>query len=101
MVLLLRIDVFQDRLRAGSGSPKTRHIRPAAAWTKPAIASINCFDPFRRCLLYLFDQLSLENGSRQRCDNVNMISNTANAHHFGTQITADHGKISMHPWPYV
>ena len=25
----------------------------------------------------------------------------ANAHHFGTEITADGGKISMHPWPYV
>ena len=30
-----------------------------------------------------------------------MISHAANAHHFGTEITADGGKISMHPWPYV
>ena len=98
MVLLLRINVFQygfelaraHRKRAISALPE-----------KPAIASIKCFDPFRGCLLYLFDELSLGNSSRQRRDNVNMISNTANAHHFGTEITADCGKISMHPRPYV
>jgi hypothetical protein len=56
---------------------------------------------FRGSLLYLLDQLSLGNGSRQRCDNVNMISNTANTHDFGTEITADCGKISMHPWLHV
>jgi len=43
----------------------------------------------------------LGNGSRQRRDNVNMISNTTNAHHFGTEIAADRGKISMHSRPYV
>jgi hypothetical protein len=30
-----------------------------------------------------------------------MISDTADAHHFGTEITADRGKISVHPRPYV
>jgi hypothetical protein len=30
-----------------------------------------------------------------------MISDAANAQHFGTEITADGGKISTHPWPYV
>ena len=51
--------------------------------------------------LYPLDEISVGNGSRQRRDNVNMISDAANAHHFGTEITADGGKISMHPWPYV
>ena len=32
---------------------------------------------------------------------MNVISNTANAHHIGTEITADRGKVSMHPRPYV
>ena len=45
--------------------------------------------------------LSLGNGSRQRRDNVNMIGNTANAHHFGTEVAADCRQVSMHPWPYV
>jgi hypothetical protein len=40
-------------------------------------------------------------GSRQRRHNVNMISNTTNAHDFGTEITADRGKVSMHSRPYL
>jgi len=55
------------------GSPKTRHTRAAK---KAAIAGVECFDPFRRCFLYLFDELSLRDGSRQRRDNVSVISNT-------------------------
>ena len=30
-----------------------------------------------------------------------MISDAPNAYHFGTEITADRGKISMQPWPYI
>jgi hypothetical protein len=98
MVLLLRINVFQygfdlawaHRKRAIPALPE-----------KTAIASVKRFDPFRGYLLYLFDEPSLGNSSRQHRDNVNMISDTANTHHFGTEITADRGKISMHPWPYV
>jgi hypothetical protein len=32
---------------------------------------------------------------------VNVIPNTANADEFGTEVTADGRKISMHPWPHV
>jgi hypothetical protein len=30
-----------------------------------------------------------------------MISDTANAHEFGTEITADRGQISVHARPHV
>jgi hypothetical protein len=30
-----------------------------------------------------------------------MIGNTANAHHFGTEIPADRCKVSVHPWSHV
>ena len=42
-------------------------------------------------LLYLFDELSLGNSSRQRRDNVNVIGNTPDADEFGTEVTADCG----------
>ena len=45
--------------------------------------------------------MSLGNGSRQRRDNVNMITATATAHEFGTEITADLGQISVHARPHV
>jgi hypothetical protein len=32
---------------------------------------------------------------------VKVIGNTANAHHFGTEIPADRCKVSVHPWPHV
>jgi hypothetical protein len=54
-----------------------------------------------RTFLYLLDEIGLGNGSLQRRDNVNMISDTANAHEFGTEITTNRGKISVHPGPYV
>src|SRR2546423_13791563 len=98
MVFLLRVNIFRYDLEL------TRAHRKSAISPLPeelAIASVKRFDPLRGCLLYLFNELSLGNGSRQRRDNVNMNSDAANAHHFGTEITADGGKISMHPWPYV
>ena len=98
MVLLLCVNVLHYGLELTRAHRK-RAI-PALP-EKAAIASIKFFDPLRGYLLYLLDYLSLGNGSRQRCDNVNMISNAANAHHFGTEIAADRGKISMHPRPYV
>ena len=52
---------------------------------KTAIASVKRFDPFRGCLLYLFDELSLGNSSRQRRDNVNVIGNTPDAHEFSSR----------------
>jgi hypothetical protein len=39
--------------------------------------------------------------SRQRGNNVNVISNTAYVHKFGTEIAADYGQISMHARPHV
>jgi hypothetical protein len=50
---------------------------------------------------YLLDELSLGKSSLQRCDNVNVIGNTANAHDFGTEIPADRCKVSVDPWPHV
>ena len=63
---------------------------------EPPITSINCFDPLRRYFLDLFDQLGLGKCSRQRRDDVNVISNTADAHKFSTKVTADCRQISVH-----
>jgi len=90
MVFLLRVNVFQYGLEL-TRTHRKGTITPLPE--KTAIASVKRFDPFRGCLLYLLDQLSLGNSSRQRRDNVNMISNTTNAHHFGAEIAADRGKI--------
>jgi hypothetical protein len=73
MVLLLRLDILHH------GIELTRTHRKGAISPLPektAIASIKRFDPFRGCLPYLFDELSLGNSSRQRRDNVNVIGNT-------------------------
>jgi hypothetical protein len=43
---------------------------------------------FEDIFFYPFDELCLGKSSRQRGDNVNMISNTANAHNFGTEVAA-------------
>ena len=43
--------------RADSGSPKRRHIHAAR---KNRDTSVKRFDPFRGCLLYLFNELRLE-----------------------------------------
>ena len=56
MMLLLRLDVLQHGLELARAYRK-RAI-PALP-EKAAITSIERFDPFRRCFLYLFDQLSL------------------------------------------
>ena len=98
MVLLLRLDILHH------GIELTRTHRKGAISPLPektAIASVKRFDPFRGCLLYLFDELSLGNSSRQRRDNVNVIGNTPDAHEFGTEVAADCRQVSMHPWPDV
>jgi hypothetical protein len=56
---------------------------------------------FENVFFICSDQLSLGNSSRQRGNNVNVISDTANAHHFRAEITADCDKISMHSRPHV
>jgi len=66
-----------------------------------AISIIKGFDPFRRRFLYLLDHLSLRNGSWQRCDNVDVITNTADVHEIGAEVAADCGQISMHTRSHV
>ena len=98
MVLLLRLDVLHHGFELTRAHRK-RAISPLPE--KTAIASIKCFDPFRGCLLYLFDELRLGDSSWQRRDNVNVIGNTADAHEFGTEIAADCGQVSMYSRPDV
>ena len=98
MVFLLCLDIFHH------GIELTRTHRKGAISPLPektAIASVKGFDPFRGCLLDLFDELSLGNSSRQRRDNVNVIGNTPDAHEFGTEVAADCRQVSMHPRPDV
>lgn len=98
MMLLLRANIMQQLLEL------TRTYRNGAIPALPekaAITSIKCLDPLRGYLLCLLDQLSLGNNSRQRRDNMDMVCNTADAHQFGTQISADCRKKRVHPWSYV
>jgi hypothetical protein len=82
--------------RADSDSPKGAI---SSLPEETAITSVKRLDSFRGYLLYLFDELSLGNSSRQRRNNVNVIGNTADAHEFGTEVAADCCKISMRSWP--
>ena len=84
--------------QARLGSPKRPHIRAAR---KIRDSAVKRFNPFRRRFLDLLYQLSLRDGSRKRGDDMNMISNTADAHEFGTEVAADCRQVSMHPWPDV
>src|SRR5438309_2985589 len=93
MVLLLRLYILQHGIELARAYRK-RAI--SALPQEPAITSINCFDPLRRYFLDLFDQLGLGKCSRQRRDDVNVISNTADAHKFSTKVTADCRQISVH-----
>jgi len=77
MVLLLRFHVLQR------GVKLTRAHRKCAISTLPeeaAVARMKRFDPSGRCFLCLLDELSNGNSSRQSCDNVNMVGNTADVH---------------------
>jgi len=98
MMFLLRVNVLEH-------SPKLTRAhgeRGIAAFPgKAAMARDNRFDPLRRRLLDLHHYLSLRESSRQRCDNVNVISHAANADDFGTKATADSGKISIHAWSHA
>jgi hypothetical protein len=94
----LRVNVLEH------GVKLTRAYRKRAIPALPeeaAIASVKCLDPLGGYLLYPLDHLRLGKSSRQRCDNVNVISHTAYAHEFGTEVTTDCRKISMHPRPHV
>ena len=68
----------------------------AALPEKSAIASVECFDPLRRELLDLLDQLGLRQRSWERCDNVNVIGNTADVHEFDSKIAAHRCEIGVH-----
>jgi hypothetical protein len=46
-------------------------------------------------------RLSLGKSSRERSDDVNVIGNTAHAHDFGADVTADCRQIGMHAWPHA
>ena len=93
MVFLLRLYILQHGIELARAYRK-RAI--SALPQEPAITSINCFDSLRRYFLDLFDQLGLGKCSRQRRDDVNVISNTADAHKFSTKVTADCRQISVH-----
>ena len=80
MVLLLGLDVLQHGIKLAAAHRKGGI---AALPEKGTIARVKLFDPFRGRFLYLLDQLSLGNSSWQRRDNVNVISNTADAYEFG------------------
>jgi hypothetical protein len=56
---------------------------------------------FEDVFLYLLDELSLGDSSRQCRHNVNVIRNTADMHEVGAKITADCRQISMHPGSHV
>jgi len=68
---------------------------------KVAITNVKCFDSLRGHLLYLLNEISLGKSSRQRGNNVNVISNTANVHEFGSEVATDCGQVSMHARPHV
>ena len=98
MVLQLIRDVSQNGFKLTWAHRKSAI---TALPEKSAIASVECFDPLRRELLDLLDQLSLRQSSWERGDNVNVIGNTADVREVSTHITADCSEISMHAWPYV
>jgi hypothetical protein len=98
MMLWLLIYIFQHGFEL-TGAHRKRAI--SALPEKAAIPSVKRFDPFRGCFLYLFDELSLGNDSRQRCDNVNVIRDTADAHEFGTQVATECGQISMYARSHI
>jgi len=98
MVLLLRVDVSQHGVELTRAHRK-RAI--AALPEKAVIPGVKRFDPFRGCFIYLFDELSLGNRSRQRRENVNVISNTTDTHEFGAEVAADRSNVSVHARPHV
>src|SRR5213080_696915 len=94
MMLLLRVNVLEHDVKLtrahGNRVPE-----------KVAVASVKCLDPLGGYLLYPLDHLRLRKGSRQRCDNVNVISHTAYAHEFGTEVATDCSNVSMHSRPHI
>ncbi len=98
MVLWLRLNVSQHSLELTRAH---RKCAISALPEKAAISRIKRFDLFRGRFLYLLDELSLGESSRQRGDNVNVITHTADVHQFGIEIAADCRQISEHTRPHV
>ena len=98
MVILLSLDVLQHSFEL---TRAYRKCAVAALPEKTAIARIKRFDPFRRCFLSSFDEFSLRNSARQRGDNVNMISNTADMHKVHARVAADRCQICMHARAHI
>jgi hypothetical protein len=98
MMLVLRFHAMQHSIKLAWAHLKG----PTSALPeKSAIARVKRFNPFRRRLLDPLYQLSLRDGSRKRGDDMDMISNIADAHEFGTEVAADSGYISMNTRPHV
>ena len=98
MVLWLPLNVSQ---RSRELTQTHRKCAISALPEKPAIPGIKRFDPFRGRFLYLLDKFSLGKSSRQRSDNVNMISYTADVNEFGTEIAADCRDITVHARAHI
>src|SRR5262245_6733880 len=98
MVLVLRLDIIQHSLELTRAHRKSAK---SALPVKAAIPAIKRFDPLRGRFLYLFDELSLGKCSRQRRDNVNVISHTANVRKLCAEIAADCRQISVHARAHV
>src|SRR5438128_3399691 len=98
MVRLLRVNVLQHGLELARAHRKRT---VAALPEKAAVARVKRFDPFRGCFLHLLDEFSLGNSSRQGRNNVNVISHTADANEFGTEVTADCRQITMDARPHI
>src|SRR5262245_23728607 len=80
-----QLDTFLQYVKAQQEHHRTRTFQEEYS----ELLRMHGVDPFRRDFLYLFDELSLRNSSRQRRDNVNVIGNTPDAHEFGTEAAAD------------
>jgi len=98
MVLLLVVYVIQHALEL------TWAHRKCAVTTLPRkapIPRINGLDPFRRGLLYLFDELSLRKSSWQAGNNVNVIRHAVYAYEIGAEVAAHCCEIGMHARSHV
>jgi hypothetical protein len=94
----LRLNVLQHCIEMAGTD---RESAVSALPEKPAISTVERFDPFRRPFLYLFDQLRLRNSPRQCRDDVNVIRNTAYMNQVSAEMTADCRQICMYSRPQV
>src|SRR5215475_5598567 len=93
VVFLLARYVLHDRIKLARAHRK--RAVPALP-EETAKATIKCFDPLRRGLLYFLDPFGLRKSSRQRGHDVDVVSHTADVRKFGALIPADCRQICMH-----